>query len=334
MSLISTAFQLRFREFCTDISLSQITSIFNTANIQKAELTDKLIAISGQRRQLVEQYYASINWDNFQDCNKFLEAVAAILVQSYINEEEKSALRELCVQEGFVFDGNRIYLGSKGVQGKLKNLVFAANGPKPKIVLIDAMNNDIKITQNAEYCLVYDRPFTSQGLLWVDLLDWWISTISLKLATKREYEEKLYRRLEESLNSPPEVLLFRTYFESFHKQLGAQLPALIPQVYLHYDPYTITFLDGIKDLARQRMDFLMLFSHQDRVVIEIDGEQHYSKDGKPNGKLYSEMMSEDRRLKLSGYEIYRFGGYELSQENSKETIISFFQKLFKAKGLS
>ena len=32
-------------------------------------------------------------------------------------------------------------LGAHGVAGDLKNLIFAANGPKPRIVLRDAINN-------------------------------------------------------------------------------------------------------------------------------------------------------------------------------------------------
>jgi hypothetical protein len=43
-----------------------------------------------------------------------------------------------------------------GVGTPAKNLIFAANGPKPGLVLRDALNNDIEIVRNGEYCLVYD----------------------------------------------------------------------------------------------------------------------------------------------------------------------------------
>src|SRR5690606_24500522 len=49
------------------------------------------------------------------------------------------------------------------------------------------------------------------------------------------------------------------YYRAF-KDLGDTLPALIPQVYLHYDPYTLAQLGGVGRLPRQRMDFLLLFS--------------------------------------------------------------------------
>jgi hypothetical protein len=56
--------------------------------------------------------------------------------------------------------------GARGVRGELKNLIFAASGPKPKIILRDAVNNDLEIVENAEHCLVYDRPLAQAGLSW------------------------------------------------------------------------------------------------------------------------------------------------------------------------
>lgn len=40
------------------------------------------------------------------------------------------------------------------VAGELKNIIFAADGPKPRIVLRDALNNKIEIVEHADKCLV------------------------------------------------------------------------------------------------------------------------------------------------------------------------------------
>jgi hypothetical protein len=54
-----------------------------------------------------------------------------------------------------VYDDNRelnhlLGLGGPGgVRGEMKNLIFAADGPKPRIVLRDAINNDLEIVENA-----------------------------------------------------------------------------------------------------------------------------------------------------------------------------------------
>jgi hypothetical protein len=60
-------------------------------------------------------------------------------------------------------------LSGRGVDGEMINLIFAADGPKPEIVLDDALNNRIRITRNASNCLVYDRPLSPEGLSWLQL---------------------------------------------------------------------------------------------------------------------------------------------------------------------
>ena len=215
-----------------------------------------------------------------------------------------------------------------GVSGSAKNLIFASNGPKPEIVFTDAVNNDIKIVKNAEFCLVYDQPLSKEGLLWKHLIAWWAKETK-SAVDDPETERKLYRRLNQSLNSsPPEQLLFRTYFECFRSTLGDRLPALIPQVYLHYDPYTARQLRGQKRLPRQRMDFLLLFSSYQRIVIEVDGKQHYSAGDIASPPKYADMVRADRDLRLGGYEVYRFGGAELGDESGKANVVDFFTKLF------
>jgi len=77
------------------------------------------------------------------------------------------------------------------------------------------------------------------------------------------------------------------------------------------------------------MDFLLLFSNHTRIVLEVDGQQHYSVNGKANPRLYAQMVAEDRRIRLQGYEIYRFGGAELQDEQQgRITVINFFNALF------
>ncbi|MBM6588925.1 hypothetical protein [Brevibacterium sp. RIT 803] len=51
-----------------------------------------------------------------------------------------------------------------GVGTPAKNLIFAANGPKPELVLRDAVNNDIEIVVDGEFCLVFDQPIPADGL--------------------------------------------------------------------------------------------------------------------------------------------------------------------------
>lgn len=219
---------------------------------------------------------------------------------------------------------------TQSVLGRPKNLIFASIGQKPDIILHDAVNNDIQIIRHADLCLVYDEPFPNGIFAWAHLVDWWARREKLP-ESSRDAEESLYRRLlasVESSGSPPEKIFFRTYY-SLRKSSGPHIPALVPQVYLHYDPATVHMLGGKRRVFRQRMDFLLLLGHGVRVVIEIDGRQHYADErGQAAPKRYGEMVAEDRRLKLAGYEIYRFGGHELQGESSEQLILDFFTALF------
>jgi hypothetical protein len=227
-------------------------------------------------------------------------------------------------------------VGIVGVDGELKNLIFAADGPKPRIVLRDAVNNVIEIVENADHCLVYDRPLGPDGLSCQHLVDWWRVTHAADAANDLDAGRHLHRRLNGSLQSPPEKLLFNTYAKRYGAPDGFDLPALVPQVYLHYDPYTKAELgpEG-QVLSRQRMDFLMLLPDQSRIVIEVDGQQHYSsgsQNQKPDPRRYAEMVREDRTLRLSGYEVYRFGGAELRGASGVRAVNNFFDALLARHG--
>lgn len=230
------------------------------------------------------------------------------------------------------------------VSGAMKNLIFASTGPKPELVFRDAINNDVEITKNAEHVLVYDIPLPPQGALeWRHLRDWWATGHSV---TEEEAKAQLYLRLRQSVRSarsPGEYAIFRSYYKLYAPILGDKLPTLLPQVFLHYDPYTKRQRGDEQFLARQRMDFLLMLEHGVRIVIEVDGRQHYAiEDGGgkwvADAQRYAEMTSEDRRLRLSGYEVYRFGGAEFSDvsmdawtvgERSEVMLKSFFDRLLK-----
>lgn len=182
-----------------------------------------------------------------------------------------------------------------GVAG-FKNLIFAANGPKPHLVLRDAVSNIIEVTKNAEFCLIYDRPLSGAGLSWADLVAWWGEVADLPV--ERDAANALFTRLARSLDTSrpagsdpgPETITFRIYAELI-KEHGYQLPALIPQVYLHYDPQNQAGRRTPGRLPRQRMDFLMLLRGGRRLVIEIDGKHHYADGDRASPARYAEMVA-------------------------------------------
>ena len=141
------------------------------------------------------------------------------------------------------------------------------------------MSNDIEIVANAEYCLVYDQSIPAEGLTMAHLAGWWRKREGMPEGTAdRDAALALHARLAASLGeNKAERVVFDAYTTRYRSSL--EIPALIPQVYLHYDPQDQrlrhTTAAGAP-LVRQRMDFLLLFSDKRRVVIEVDGKQHYA----------------------------------------------------------
>ncbi|MFF2812636.1 hypothetical protein ACFVT2_36815 [Streptomyces sp. NPDC058000] len=74
------------------------------------------------------------------------------------------------------------------------------------------------------------------------------------------------------------------------------------------------------------MDFLLLLPHGQRVVLEIDGSQHYTRDrGRtPDTSKYAGMVAADRELKLRAYEVFRFGHDELRLFDDAQALLRQF----------
>lgn len=234
--------------------------------------------------------------------------------------------REVDTEGGFLVYR---FVGSGQVIGRPKNLIFASPS-KPDLRFRDAINNDIEVVTHADEVLVYDRPIAAGGLTWRDLQAWWADREGLDSV---DAKQSLYSRLLAALpeSSPPQRLLFEMFYKTFRKRVP-ELPALLPEVWLHWDSKTVRER-GVHALLRFRMDFLILISPSIRVVIEVDGKQHYADQDRADPKRYAAMVQADRELRLAGYEVYRFGGSELAEDSGRKLAAEFFVRLFERHGL-
>lgn len=268
---------------------------------------------------------------------RFLEA----LVDPSIREDSEiayyiSEINKLLVTDGYQFQvekhigGRPIYKivqGNGGIEKTIKNIIFGAYDGKPDIVISDALTNDIEIVGDSSKCLLYMLPPKSNGLSWHELVTWWNNGNE---EYDLEVEKALVVRLIRSLDSEPETLFLRAYYNFIHKLHNNNLPALIPQVYCLYDPKSAKMRGGQSYVFHQRMDFLILMPNWVRVVIEIDGKQHYSVDNIASPELYAKMVEDDRKLSLYGYDVYRFGGQEfVNRDEARKKIEAFITDLFK-----
>ncbi len=210
--------------------------------------------------------------------------------------------------------------------GEVKNLIFGSTS-KPDLVLTDALSNDLALL-NAGDALLYDGGIPEEGLTWRTLVTFILPDEAADdfVAAAR----KLHARLRSCLASEPERHLLRVYAQRY-RTIGFDQPALVPQVWLHYDPKASWQRDRPTPITRQRMDFLLLLPSRRRVVLEVDGKQHYADDnGRASPARYAAMARADRELRLGGYEVFRFGGAELRDlPAAAEVLEPFFDELLR-----
>jgi hypothetical protein len=131
-----------------------------------------------------------------------------------------------------------------GAPGSMKNLIFAADGPKPEIVFSDALNNDVRVVRN-ERVLPRLRPATGGAkLTWADLTSWWADREGLTGASAREVARSLYWRLDRSLgDNDAERRILRTYAERYVR-LGADIPMVAEDRELRLRDYEVYRFGG------------------------------------------------------------------------------------------
>lgn len=118
-----------FREFCVNhLVLRQIDDVFTMAGVQQAELPPS-IQVSGQRRTLVEQYYAGIDWASESDVSKFFAVLGYTLAQTYLEEKEVEYLRNIILRDGLEINGIHISLPSQ-IAGQNSN---ETSGTEPSL---------------------------------------------------------------------------------------------------------------------------------------------------------------------------------------------------------
>ncbi|MGO4205686.1 hypothetical protein AB4Z09_28935 [Rhodococcus sp. TAF43] len=83
------------------------------------------------------------------------------------------------------------------------------------------------------------------------------------------------------------------------------------------------------------MDFLLLLPGH-RIVLEVDGKQHYTDDrGHASPARYADNVRADRDMKLCGYDVFRFGAYELrTKQHALPLLTEFFDTLFARYGVT
>lgn len=306
------------------------TGIFDTVEISK--LPDEEFLFFCQ--QYVNPVFCRYKYDEEKDQTINLQTQCVKAINYYLSDcgyELREANRF-----GDKIEYNLVE--TAGVSGSIQGIVFAATG-KPDLLLTDVLNQSVSIPQNEDKYLLYEEAIGIKAFTWKELVDWF----EMWHLPDETCMERLWKSVRHC-GSPIEELFFSAYLE-LAELYSDKIPALLPQVYLYYDSKTQKDRT-IKVFDHQCMDFLMLFSESSRVVIELDGVQHYAEDeeisipgrGFPihaaSTSRYASMVSAQRDMTLAGYEVYRFGGKELHEETSgKHLVKQFLRDLCHAHGI-
>jgi hypothetical protein len=97
-----------FREWLVGWTLRTISNLFDSHDVERISLAENQLP-SGERRSLVECYYASVDWSNPQDVRRILNVYEDILIEiPATEEEEKQKLIRYLEKDGYVYNGGRI----------------------------------------------------------------------------------------------------------------------------------------------------------------------------------------------------------------------------------
>ncbi len=205
---------------------------------------------------------------------------------------------------------------------------------KIQLMIQDVVESDLTIIDDLkDLYMVFAENISEDGLTWGQLFEWW---------EKRngKTRQDLIRKLRSVCNEP-EKFFFDEYYSLYKDDY---YPAILPQVTISYSPIlSKSDLEKLNIVPEHRytMDFMVIPNKNTKIVIEIDGIEHYSYKNPDNinvasTRLYAEQMKSDRKLKLKGYTIFRFGGHEFKgtfkdefKDEVKESLKAEMQKIFR-----
>lgn len=106
--LISKRTRQLFREWLVEWTLRTIEELFERYDIEYKSLSTEELP-SGERRALVECYYASVDWKSISQTRRVLDAYEDILVEASEAEKDEQKLIQALEKDGYSCDGVRIF---------------------------------------------------------------------------------------------------------------------------------------------------------------------------------------------------------------------------------
>ena len=321
MEYISSALRLEFREFCVGLVLRQIDDIFQMAGIQPGQPER---VVSGARRSRVEEYYASIDWTDLTDTQKFLKVIGLVLSQSYVSDEEKEFIRNICINEGLVIEGQEVQFPQITSPDEPDDLFMHQF---PGGLPFGLVKPEFAITaREGKQSLKFELK-SGIGIIWRDVYpNFDFPTFQAACGINPETNLALKQALFSMNQTDCEKIFFQSYARHF-SMADSHIPMLIPQAWIQWHSLSKKVLQASgNSLAKElyRVDFVA-FWEKHRYAILVDDISHYAV--KHNNKwiadeeTYSKRLEEDRKLQVEGWNIFRISNWEVKQNKVREIIV-------------
>lgn len=312
--------KIEYREFCsTNLSMSLIKDIFGKAGFKAKSGSFS----NGARRSLVEEYYASENWEESETVRKLLQAIEYTLQVYYLSDEAKEMLRSKCRESGIEVEdkGSRIGYEGNSYKGDLFKQQFPAGLPfgvlKPDFaVKAEKGGQTLKFELQSGIGIITDNVYPNFDFKKLE------ATFGLDSATNRI----LKRALVEMNQTQYEKVFFSSYAKKF--DIGRKsVPMLIPQAWIQWHSQPKHNLRSASSLHKDdlyRVDFVAFWKNQ-RYVILVDDISHYaakhSEHWIADEDAYAKRLKEDRKLRKEKWHVFRVSNWELKNTEIIEDVL-------------
>lgn len=299
--------KIEFREFCTDLSLKVIESIFSSAGFI---LSDEAIS-TGTRRGLVDAFYDTEDWSKADSIQKLFKAIEYALQVYYLDEDTKECLRALCRDSGLKIEDNKVV-----TEGLFReNHAFVHQFPAGLPFGVPKPNFSIKAAQGAQ-TLKYELQ-DGLGLLEGQVYpDFTFQQLESNYGLDSSTNTVLKNALVGMNQSKYEKDFFLAYANKFC-MADKNIPVLIPQAWIQWHSQSKKNLRSSSAAHSDelyRVDFAAFWNYK-RYVILIDDISHYAAKKQGNWladqESYSKRLKEDRKLQKESWQVFRVSNWEL-----------------------
>ncbi len=317
--------KVQIREFCSSyLKKQQIKDIFTAAKFVTAESDS---SVSGERRSLVEAYYASVDWEKPETIQKFLQVIQYALQLYWVNDNGKETLREICQNCGLKIHENGFDILYEGIPigTDLFSHQFPAGLPFGKLKPDFAIKAE-KGGQSLQYELQ-----DGSGIIRGDVYpNYNFKKFEAVLGFNSSTNKSLKIALIDMNQTKHEQDFFIAYAHRFN-MAEKDVPLLIPQAWIQWHSQPKRNLRSTSSLHSDelyRVDFVAFWNNK-RYAVLVDDISHYAK--KQNNlwsadeENYSKRLKEDRKLRKEGWQVFRVSNWELRDEETVQEILNDFQ---------